>query len=86
VKKLILLILFVILGLALILYGVGTVTAPVGNPIDVSLAGVPPAHTPTEPASVAPLIGIGEPDRDGLGYGKGDSYVLQKNFSSFRWF
>jgi hypothetical protein len=86
VKKLILLILFIILGLALILYGVGTVTAPVGNPIDMSPAGVPPAHTPTEPASVAPLIGKVEPDRDGLGYGKGESYVLQKNFSSFRWF
>ena len=84
-KKPILFILFVILGLALILYGVATVTAPVGNPIDESPTEVPAADMPTETASVAPLIGIGEPDRDGLDYGKGVPYALQQNFSSLRW-
>ena len=75
-KKPILFILFVILGLALILYGVATVTAPVGNPIDESPTEVPPAHTPTEPASLALLIGIDELDRDGLGYREGDTYAV----------
>ena len=76
-KKPILFILFVILGLALILYGVATVTAPVGNPTDELPTELPAADMPTETANAAPLIGIGEPDRDGLDYGKGVPYALQ---------
>ena len=84
-KKPILFILFAILGLALILYGVATVTAPVGNPIDESPTEVPAADTPTETAIAVPLIGIGEPEHDGLDYGEGVPYALQQNFSSLRW-
>lgn len=59
-KKLILFILFVILGLALILYGVVTVTAPASNPIDESPTEVTATDMLTKTASAAPLIGIGE--------------------------
>jgi len=69
VKKPILFILFVILGLALILYGVATVTALVGNPTDELPTEFPAADMLTDTASAGPLIGIGEPDRDGLDYG-----------------
>ncbi len=85
-KKPILFILFVILGLALILYGVVTVTAPVGNPIDESPTEVPAADTPTQTANAASLIGIGKPERDGRDHGEGAPQCTSTKFGALRWF